>query len=663
METLIYLGKVNIYWILFYGCYWLLFRKHTFFAWNRFYLLGSLLISFVLPLIHFPDSEKVMPTAVYAVSAIPVYIIRPESEVHIIHWTQFVWMVQVIGAAVMLFKLAEGFKTLFTLINQGESIPMEGHTLVLLPHNEIGSFSFLKWLVINQTDYEQHFEPILRHETVHIQQWHSLDILLTEVLKVFFWFNPALWFYKQSLQEVHEFLADEEAPNRDHYARFLVSYALSAPVASLTNHFFNSSLLKNRIIMIYKNRNSHWALGKYFFIIPVIGVVVMLTAARERLLNAVERKDYKIISRNNISVEGTVKDENGRGIKAASVIVKGTTKGTSTDANGTFSLTDVSEGSMLVISHINFESVSIEVNKSVNLDQIVLRKKNNMLSELTIKLNGSSEQNNTVTSETAKTQLTVIEQEPQFPGGIEGLNEFLASAISYSAEAYRENIQGKVFVSFTVNEKGYVRDPKIVKGIGSGLDEEALRVVLKMPRWEPGRQGGEPIAVQYNLPINFQIASNNPKSPARFNNYSTPKNDQGFNQTQEIKNGQYKAVGVGKINENIQYATSYKIPDFNLAKQIEPSASAGIVTDEKSQLAKARVNPGDNSQNSKYRYFNYKIPETADTKISVAKTSELSVDKKPKLNAGDTSLGEFYSNPKNVATTIQSVKIGLKHPK
>ncbi len=118
---------------------------------------------------------------------------------------------------------------------------------------------------------------------VHIQQRHSLDILFIEIIKVVFWFNPVIWFYKISLQEVHEFLADEAAPNRDHYARFLVSYSLAVPVTLLTNHFFNSSTLKSRIKMIYKNRNSRWSLGKYLMIVPVLLFAVLMTAAREKL--------------------------------------------------------------------------------------------------------------------------------------------------------------------------------------------------------------------------------------------------------------------------------------------------------------------------------------------------------------------------------------------
>jgi TonB family protein len=554
MELLVYFGKVNLYWILFYACYWLLFRNHTFFVWNRFYLLGSLLISFALPLIHFPDHARVIPTAVYAVSVVPVYVTRPESVSVVLHWTSFALVIQFIGATLMLFKFMEGFTELFKLMGQGETIPLDNHMLVLLPHNEIGSFSFFKWLVVNSTDYEQNFDPILRHESVHIRQLHSLDILLIEILKVVFWFNPVLWFYKRSLQEVHEYLADEEAPNRDHYAKFLVAYALNAPVASLTNHFFNSSLLKSRITMIYKNRNSNWVLSKYMLVFP-------LTAARERLLDAVERKDYKIISNKEDVVKGTVRDENGRPIKAATVIVKATNKGTATDENGRFTLDDVAIGSRLVITHINFEPFEIEVNGTSAPDGIVLRKKENVLSEVTVKQEAKSDPGKKGDLNQSK-EFTVVEQQPQFPGGMDELGKFLSSAIVYPSEAAKDHVEGKVLVSFIVNENGYIREPRILKGIGHGLDEEALRVVLKMPRWEPGLQGGEPVAVQYNLPVNFQLASDKEKSQSLFNNFSEPANQFPLSSAKDVKIGQNIATpGQSRTIKGQYLATSVGFPD------------------------------------------------------------------------------------------------------
>lgn len=538
METLLYFGKVNLYWILFYVSYWLLFRNHTFFKWNRGYLLGSLLLAFIIPFVEFSERIPVTSTAVYAVSAIPVYVSSPETSSYFSHWTQFIWVVQLIGACMMISRLFESVKDLAKLLKQGEEIQFDDFKLVLLSHSEIGSFSFLKWLVINRVDYEQHFDPILRHESVHIRQYHSLDILFIELLKIVFWFNPVLWFYKRSVQEIHEFLADDEAPNRDHYARFLVSYSTSAPVASLTNHFYTSSLLKSRIQMIYKNRNSRWALGKYLVVIPVIGVVLMLTAARVRLLEAVKQSSFKTISGQNISIEGTVRNEAGMVVKAATVIVKGTSKGTATDENGKFKFADVPIGSTLVITHISYETFTMDVNGVSNLDFITLREKDNMLSEVFVTpLN----QNDASSVPKAEGKYKVIEQQPQFPGGNAELSKFISQTIQYPSEAYKEGIQGKIIVSFTVNEQGDIRYPKIAKGIGFGLDEEALRLVLKMPRWEPGIQGGEPIAVQYNLPITFQIDKD--KRQGNLINKSKPDADSERYPAPDLTIGRDIAVG------------------------------------------------------------------------------------------------------------------------
>jgi hypothetical protein len=135
---------------------------------------------------------------------------------------------------------------------------------------------------VSRNDYENHFQTILEHEEVHIRQWHSVDIVLIEILKIVFWFNPVLWMYKLALREIHEYLADEQAANRDSYATFLVLYARNAAIRSISNQFYNSSLLKDRIKMIYKGRTSRWLPGKYLLLIPFVTVLVMITAARKQ---------------------------------------------------------------------------------------------------------------------------------------------------------------------------------------------------------------------------------------------------------------------------------------------------------------------------------------------------------------------------------------------
>lgn len=100
---------------------------------------------------------------------------------------------------------------------------------------------------------------------------------------------------------------------------------------------------------------------------------------------------------------------------------------------------------------------------------------------------------------------TVVEQQPEFPGGIAEMYKFLSKNIKYPSAASRANVQGKVFLTFVVNTDGSIQDVQVLKGLGFGTDEEAIRVVKTMPKWKPGKQSGRPVRVKYNLPINFQL--------------------------------------------------------------------------------------------------------------------------------------------------------------
>ena len=99
----------------------------------------------------------------------------------------------------------------------------------------------------------------------------------------------------------------------------------------------------------------------------------------------------------------------------------------------------------------------------------------------------------------------VVEEEPEFPGGMEALYRYLASNIKYPELAKKEKIQGTVYVSFVVEKDGSVTNIKVLREIGGGCSEEAVRVVRQMPKWKPGRQRGQRVRVQYNLPIKFSL--------------------------------------------------------------------------------------------------------------------------------------------------------------
>lgn len=99
---------------------------------------------------------------------------------------------------------------------------------------------------------------------------------------------------------------------------------------------------------------------------------------------------------------------------------------------------------------------------------------------------------------------TVVEKQPEFPGGTKEMAKFLESNIQYPAAAREARVHGKVFISFIILDDGDVSDIKVTKGIGHGCDEEAVRVASMMPKWTPGKQNGRPVAVKYNTVVNFK---------------------------------------------------------------------------------------------------------------------------------------------------------------
>lgn len=107
----------------------------------------------------------------------------------------------------------------------------------------------------------------------------------------------------------------------------------------------------------------------------------------------------------------------------------------------------------------------------------------------------------------------VVEQQPEFPGGVKALNSYLSQNLKYPEHARKQQVEGKVFVQFVVTKTGEIADVSVLKGIGYGADAEAVRVVQQMPRWIPGKQDNTPINVRYNLPINFQLRQTSGKNP------------------------------------------------------------------------------------------------------------------------------------------------------
>jgi TonB family C-terminal domain len=115
----------------------------------------------------------------------------------------------------------------------------------------------------------------------------------------------------------------------------------------------------------------------------------------------------------------------------------------------------------------------------------------------------------TVPEETSKPEpvflIGQLEENPEFPGGMLGLQKYLSQSVRYPSLAQEQNIQGTVYLTFIINKEGKVENVSILRGVDKALDNEALRVVSSLPTWKPGRQNGRPVKVSFQVPIKFQL--------------------------------------------------------------------------------------------------------------------------------------------------------------
>ncbi|WP_138994660.1 M56 family metallopeptidase [Larkinella sp. C7] len=501
-----YLLKANLFLVLFYACYWMWLRKHTFFRLNRAYLIVSVLLSLTLPLVELPaDAAETIPVPVVAFS-LPVVIQTAEQPTGP-DWETIAYWVYGLVAGGLFLRLLVQLTGVGRLIRRSERHDLDEYTLVLPADERVPTFSFFRYLVLCRRDAQTANTPIVAHELVHIRQGHSFDVLLLEVVQLFFWMNPVLILYKQAIQQVHEFLADAQAEDKHEYATFLISYAFGVQPNTLTNGFFNPSLLKERIKMLQRRATSHWALGKYMLVLPLLLGLLAMTAAREQLTELVTP-----VSDEKGTVSGKVIDNDGQPLPGATLIVRNTTSGAQTDMQGRYELKNVPSDAKIVASFVGYVSQEKDVDGKKTLDFKLVPKVDSLDRIVVVgyALPPKSTNTTTITAPPATNNakdgvFTTVEQMPEFPGGNRALGQYLAENLRYPPDAQRNNTDGTVFVQFTIGKNGAIYGIRVKKGVGDGCDEEAVRIIGKMPSWKPGLQNGRPVAVQYILPIQFML--------------------------------------------------------------------------------------------------------------------------------------------------------------
>jgi len=308
MNALMYLLQVNLYLLLFYFLYLVLLRNETFFKMNRFYLVGSALLSLAIPLMKLQwVKELFLGEQVFQVSQRINNVIAYENVIG-----ETVGAVRATGnhaptlSNLEILAIIYAFITLLFLFNFLRKLYLLRNALQSSA-NRNQAFSFFNKVVVD--DSLEGKDTIIDHEMVHVKQWHSLDVIFFEIFTAFNWFNPIAFLYKKAIKNIHEFIADDTAAStledRSAYTLLLVSNVFGAKPQQLTNSFFNQSLLKRRIIMLHKTKSRQVAILKYGLSVPLFASMIMFssaTATAEKLTKAIETSPIiEVLSNSELS--------------------------------------------------------------------------------------------------------------------------------------------------------------------------------------------------------------------------------------------------------------------------------------------------------------------------------------------------------------------------
>ncbi|MDF1696312.1 MAG: M56 family metallopeptidase [Saprospiraceae bacterium] len=283
-----YLLESSFCLVVFYVFYLWFLKRETYFQFNRFYLISTALLSLVIPIInidfnstnHIAGAEQLYPF-LYQVNDIQIGIQQTISqEYNILHISiaDVINWVYLFGLFVMCIKLFSGLFKLFGIINRSPKLKDKNHTLLISEDVPAASFfSYIFW-----KDKHDKSDPvqktILDHEMVHVRQWHSMDVIIMEIMVIIKWFNPLIYLFRNSLKKTHEFIADRYVTNqmgdKIQYARILLSNSAPTDLPPVSNHFYGN--IKERIEMLTAKQSAWFKQIKYVAIIPLTIVLLSL---------------------------------------------------------------------------------------------------------------------------------------------------------------------------------------------------------------------------------------------------------------------------------------------------------------------------------------------------------------------------------------------------
>ena len=563
MDFLIYEGKVAVVLLVFYLFYRFLLKKETFHRFNRIVLVGTAILSFLLPLcvitIHRPAEPGVMVMEMTA----EMRELAPEVGKTFPSWP--VLMVILLfwaGVAFVLVRVIVSILSILKITRQGELVREEDGCRIVVTDRDIDPFSWMRYIVLSRKDWEGNPAPILAHEKAHIGFRHSVELLLVDVLSAFQWFNPAIWMLRSDLRELHEYEADDAVLRSGfdikEYQYLLIRKAVGKSGYSVANSF-NHSILKNRITMMSKSPTPLSRCWRLLYLLPLVCLGLGLQAKTVYVPTGEEnhRKglivlkidesgtvtlDGREISREEIAKELTEHirslnvpkwlisvqveaDENAPedawkyvkdGFRAAGV------------AEFKHNSVKVPQTPLYILREAWGEEKEISAEEAQGIDKNRIKsiemldyaqarkefgeKYGHKVSEgvCIINMKFKQELNEIVVISYSEEDdgtvpffLANPDTMPLFQGeGMDMFSRWLNTRIRRPKGCTHE---GDMKVSFVVGTDGKVRDVKITQSICEALDAMVISIIEQSPKWEPATANGNPVEQCLSIPIAFKM--------------------------------------------------------------------------------------------------------------------------------------------------------------
>ena len=447
MEFLIYDGKVALALLVFYLFYRFLLKKETFHRFNRVVLVGTAVLSFLLPLciitIHKPiEAAPVVPEPTIVETELPAQELVPLLEPAVPWWPTALTLLFWAGVAFVLARVTLSILSIVRIIRQGRLVREEDGCKIIVTERDIDPFSWMKYIVLSGKDWEAPHESILAHEKAHIGLGHSLEVLLVDVLSALQWFNPAIWMLRADLQELHEYEADDAVlragTNIKEYQYLLIRKAVSKSGYSVANSF-NHSILKNRITMMSKSKSPLSRGLRVLYLIPLTCIGLGMQA--RTIYVAPDKDNEKILSER---LSGTAR-------------------------TGVFQKNQAVLPEIVVVKYADASVKPEDINHGASLEDL---------------------------------QISDVLEADTAPVCSENFAMWLNTKLFYPQGCLHD---GTVLVRFTVNKNGKVSDVNVMNGICEELDNAVVKLIEKSPVWTPATRKGKKVAVQLVQPVIFAI--------------------------------------------------------------------------------------------------------------------------------------------------------------